>query len=863
MSEVSSIPSGTQLGPYEIVGLLDSGGMGDVYRARDPRLARLVAIKLVRASAADAIRLQRFETEARAVGALDHPNILVVYDVGRHQGLPYLVSELLDGETLWQRLSEPAGVSPRKALDWATQIARGLAAAHAKGIVHRDLKPKNLFVTRDGRIKILDFGLAKLINPAADDQATMTAEGQTERGVVLGTVGYMAPEQVRGQPAGPAADIFALGIVIHEMLSGAAPFRRDTAVEVMTAILKDDPPVLTAAVPPAVDRLVRRCLEKRPEERFQSAHDLSLALEMLSDGSMSRTDVAVPMPASGLSRRQILAGGAGLGLLGMGVGAGALVWGRARTLTPPSFHRLTFRRGMIRTARFGPDHQTVVYGALWDGDVCRVYTVRQESPESAPVNLPAGMPLAVSSNGELAVALGAHLRGVMPYGTLARVPLAGGAPRELAEEVKYADWSPDGRELAVVRLVNGREQLEFPLGRVVAEPSTAGGGFSFPRVSPDGGRVACFELTSAGNLVGSVAVADRQGKRVISPQYFNCFGLAWKGDEVWFTAADERPLFRDAIHAITMDGATRVVARIPGNASLHDISRDGRLLIARTDDRGGVAALTPGATQERDLSWLDNPVLADISRDGQQILFSEFGVGGGPLGGTYLRRTDGSPAVHLGVGIARALSPDGRWVLSADASGPGSPSPYLDLIPTGPGQARRIQPPGVGFFTVRWLPDVRRVIVQAREMNGVARLYVLNLDDAALQPVTPQGVAVAGAWALSPDGASVAVATESAIDVYPVGGGSPRAVPGLTVRDRLVGWIESGFLVSGDPNPFALEKVILVDPVSGRRAAWKEFRPPDPAGIMNMGVLQVTPDGRSYAYWWFRAVSDLYLVKGL
>jgi dipeptidyl aminopeptidase/acylaminoacyl peptidase len=414
---------------------------------------------------------------------------------------------------------------------------------------------------------------------------------------------------------------------------------------------------------------------------------------------------------------------------------------------------------MIRTARFGPDYQTILYGALWDDDVCRVYTVRPESPESAPVSLPPGTPLAVSATGELAMALGTHSRGAMTYGTLARVPLAGGAPRELAEDVKYADWSPDGRDLAVVRRVNGRERLEFPLGTVVAEPSTPGGGFSFPRVSPDGKLVACFELTLAAGLVGRVIQADRGGgaKRVISPQYFNCFGLAWNGDEIWFTAADERPLFRDAIHAISKAGTARVVTRTPGNASLHDISPDGRLLMARTDDRGGIAALTPGETQERDLSWLDNPFPADLSRDGTRILFSEIGVGGGPQGSVYLRRTDGSPAVRLGDGGGRALSPDGQWALAGPAiTGPGEPSvPYLELLPTGPGQARRIQLPGIGFSNARWLPDGRSAIVRAQEPNGVPRLYVLRLDGAALEPVTPQGVTVAPSWALSPDGASL------------------------------------------------------------------------------------------------------------
>ena len=297
-----ALTSGTQLGPYEVVSALGAGGMGEVYRARDTRLGRDVALKVLTESFAhEPERLRRFEQEARAVAALNHPNILALYDIGSHDGRPYLVSELLEGQSLREILN--AGpVSSRKASDYAVQIASGLAAAHEKGIVHRDLKPENLFITKDGRVKILDFGLAKLAPPTdatGSDGLTVTSS-PTQAGVVMGTAGYMSPEQVLGEAIDNRTDIFAFGAVLYEMLSGRRAFHRATAPETMTAILKEDPPDWTAdsrIVSPALDRIVRRCLEKQPEQRFQSARDLAFAL-----GTLSGTDATAAVPATAALR---------------------------------------------------------------------------------------------------------------------------------------------------------------------------------------------------------------------------------------------------------------------------------------------------------------------------------------------------------------------------------------------------------------------------------------------------------------------------------------------------------------------------------------------------------------------------------
>jgi Tol biopolymer transport system component len=679
----------------------------------------------------------------------------------------------------------------------------------------------------------------------------------------MGTVAYMSPEQARGYAVDKRTDVWAFGCVLYEMLAGRPAFAGETASDTIAAVLgaNVDWTALPADVPASVLKLVSRCLERNPKSRLRDIGDARLHLDDEPSGVLPASDGGLAPragAATGMSRRRMLTGGAALGLLGAGFGGGALVAGRRDPVATASFQRLTFRRGMIRTARFGPDFQTILYGALWDGDVCRVYHVRPESPESSALALPPAMPLAVSSSGELALALGELLRGAMPYGTLARVPLAGGAPREMLENVKYADWSPDGRDLAIVRRVGDGDQLEFPVGTPIAKPVAPGGGFSFPRVSPRGDAVAAFELEGTSGLRGRLAIIDRSGtKRAVSARYANVFGLAWKGDEVWFTGASDLPLFRNAIHAMDASGAVRVVALVPGNASLHDIAPDGRVLIARTEDRGGLSVLVPGEMVERDLPWLDSPFIADISRDGRHILFTEMGVGGGPRSSIYLRATDGSPAVRLGDGQALALSPDGRWAIGL--TGP----PHLDLIPTGPGRASRLERPGLTLLHARWLPDGRRVVVRARAGENQPRLYMLDVEGSATRPVTPDGLAVAATgWWPSPDGEMVAVSTSRGPELFPIAGGPVRSVPGASGGWRVVGWIETGLLIS--ENPTAGGPVFRVDPATGQRNPWADIQPRDPSGIMTLSLtsLVVTPDGRSYGYFWHRATSELYLVKG-
>ena len=864
-----ALPSGYQLGPYEIDGLIGSGGMGRVYRARDPRLGRHVAIKTLPPSAvSDPDVARRFESEARTVGSLDHPNLLVIYDVGRVGDVPYLVSELLDGETLRERIRRQGALPERLVLNLAAQIVRGLDAAHARGVVHRDLKPENLFVTHDGRVKILDFGIAKRVHVPGANTAATAAETLTATGVIVGTVGYMAPEQLLGEPIDARADIFAFGVVVHEMLSGTAPFRRESAVATMSAIVSDDPPELSGPVSPVLAQIVRRCLGKSRDERFHSAHDLGIALELVgrTPGTGPVSGPQRQSAVGGLPRRTALAYGAvSVALVALGA-AGRAFLQRSRDIAP-SFRRLTFRRGLIRSARAGPDGQTILYGALWDNDRCRVHTARVDGPESRALDLPESNVLAVSRSGELALALGSHLHGVVTYGTLARVPMTGGAPRALIEDVKFADWSPDGSELAIIRRLDGRDRLEFPIGTALLQPKEGEHtGLGFVRVSPDGNRVAFVQYRTTTSLMGRVQIVDRAGRVTpVSDEYLNVHGLAWHGEEILFTAADDRPLYR-ALHAASLGGKVRTVTRMPGNTTLWDALPDGSLLMAQTDDRAVLVTRQSGDVTDRDLSWLDASWVADISRDGRLILFTETGQGGGAGAGAYLRGTDGSPAIRLATGSACALSPDSRWaVCTAPSMFAGARSPYLEIVPTGAGESRRIDGNGLGFTGAHWLPDGDHLVVSGGEEGSRERLFRLDLRDGTREPITPANVN-ASTWAVSPDGSTVAVEGAEGIDLHGVTGrrSAPRSLARMTGTEWPIGWVNDGLLIMRRSDAIAPEGAVwLVNVATGEQRLWANILPQDRAGVMVLVSFRVTPDGRSRAYTWHRALSDLYLAEGL
>jgi len=855
-----TLSAGTKLGPYEILAPIGAGGMGEVYRAKDPRLGREVAVKVLPASfSQDADRLKRFEQEARAAGVLNHPNITAVHDIGSANGSPYIVTELLEGETLRARLST-GSIPVRKAIDYAVQMAKGLAAAHEKGIVHRDLKPENLFLTRDGRVKILDFGLAKLKSETVESGETdMQTISGTQPGVVLGTMGYMSPEQVRGKPADKRSDLFSFGSILYEMLAGQKAFRGDTAADTITAILTKEPPDLSQTnkdVHPGVDRIVRHCLEKNPEERFESARDVAFDLEALSGLSSPRAAHEAPS-ISTRTRRVPLVVGVAVALAGMA--ATYFLGKRAGYVHPPSFRQLTFRRGSIGTVRFAPDGQTILYSASWDGKPIEVFVSRLDSPESRSFGLPLAEVLSVSPSGEMAVSLNRHTS--IPFtrtGTLARIGMTGGgAPKEVLEDVQFASWAPDGSNLAVVRQQGGKVRLEYPIGHALYETA---GWISHPRVS-SGGEVAFIDHPVQGDDSGVVTLVDHSGKvRAISGLFESAMGLVWSpdGSEVWFTGAlvgNER-----ALCAATRGGNVRVMAQGTGGLTIEDTTKSGKVLVVQEKGRQGISGLVPGAPKERDFSWLDWSLIRDITPDGQNLLFDESGEGGGPGGSVYVRKADGSPAVRLGPGLAFGISPDGRTVLAIAGT---STARRVVLYPIGAGEPKPLPPTDVRIEQASWLPDGRRILFSGNEANHGSRLWMQGLDDTKPKAISPEGYRMF-ARSISPDGKFVAsIGPDRRFYLYPLEGGEPTPINGLVRGDVPSGFSQDGrslfVRVRGD----VPERFSKLDLASGKKEVWKELMPLDPAGIVLISPVWATPDEKYYVYSFQRVLADLYVVEGL
>ncbi len=846
-----------RLGQYVVGAPLGAGGMGEVYRARDAKLNRDVAIKVLPAHlAGDPAALARFEREAQAVAALSHSNILALHDFGSDGGVAYAVTELLEGETLRQRM-QSGQLPPRKAIEFGVQIVRGIAAAHQKGIIHRDLKPENIFITRDSQVKVLDFGLAKTVDAPAEPGETQLAPA-TQPGMVMGTVGYMSPEQVRGIAVDHRTDIFSVGAVLYEMLTGQRAFKGDSHVETMTAILKEDPPEFTemaVGVPASLDRIVRRCLEKQPEERFHSAHDLGIALETVSGASTSNTAAHAVQAGFRKSRRL---SPALVAIAVAAVGLAAFMTGRLFGTTgaaAPEFERLTFRRGPIFTAKLAPDGNTIVYSASFDGPK-QLFSTRQGSPESLTLPFTRADVVSISSLGELGIV--SNRRAITAYsqvGTLARAPLSGGALRAIAEDVQDADWLPDGSSLVVSRYVEGQYRLEFPLGTVVYK---TGGWISHPRVSPDGATVAFLDHPILGDDRGGVAVVDKAGSvRNLPGEYDSTQGLAWSssGTEIWFTGAEKGSA--RALFAVTPAGQRRTVLRTPGNLLLGDIRKDGSVLLSHDTGRRGIIGLAPGATKERDFSWLDWSQPLALSDDGTTLLISEQGDGGGTGYSVYLRKLDGTPAVRLGSGDAEALSPDGNSVLALRMN----PAPaQIMMLPTGAGDARPVTNDAITHNDVRFMPGGKGMIFVGFEPGRQPRTFVQDLVGGAPKPVTPEGIT---SLLPSPDGVLVIAQRK----LFPVAGGDPKEIPGLEAADRIVRWTPDGkalFVRRAVASGGASVQVLRLDLATGKRTLVRTIDPlPEAAGMGGVGQLLLSGDASAYVYGYGVTMSDLYLVKGL
>jgi eukaryotic-like serine/threonine-protein kinase len=854
---------GTKLGPYEILAPLGAGGMGEVYRARDTRLGREVALKVLPESfSRDADRLRRFEQEARAVAALNHPNILAIHDIGEEGGSPFIVSELLEGNSLRTEL-ENGALSARKASDYAAQIAQGLAAAHDKGIIHRDLKPENIFLTREGRVKILDFGLAKLAPNARgvkgesgqSDGLTMTSS-PTEAGMVMGTAGYMAPEQVRGSTIDSRTDIFAFGAVLYEMISGQRAFRRDTAAETMTAILKDDPPELSEMahpVSPGLERIVRRCLEKQPEQRFQSAKDLAFALEALT-GTTSKT--AANAAIAGDARRPrwplFVAVAAALGLV---LGAASAWYLRPAATPPPTFTRVSFQRGEVIRGRFSPDAKTVLYSAKFGGGAPDTYSIREDYPASTPAGLGGALLLAISRQGQMAVVMRPTYFAHYEWGgTLATSPLGGSAPRELLENVVDADWSPDGNELSVIDhsgdVANGKWRLQYPIGKVLLEGE---GWMSDMRVSPDGKQVALFRHPPNPDDRGDLVLVDRSGQlRTLSSGWESLEGLAWapSGKEIWFSAAVSGEQW--CIHAVTLSGKQRTVYCGTAPTRILDIAASGRALVSTEEARGTMSMVEHGSNQERDLSWLSYSYGPHLSADGSEILFTDLSEQSGNDYSVYVRKSDGSPAVRLtGGGYGSDITSDGKWAMVIL---PDDPAQRIHVVPVGAGQARVLHWDGIQPRWAEWFPDGHRILMGASQ-SGAEAVYLTDADGSTPKQLSP-GTAPPGA--VAPDANSFISRQNGVFAVRSLSDGSSKPIAGIQTAEFPIRWADQNHVFVQATTATGLN-IYKVDTESGQRELWQTITPKDATGLRPMVTpTAITSDGRWMAFGCRTQLGQLY-----
>jgi len=697
-----NITKGTTLGPYEMVAHIGAGGMGEVWRARDKRIGRDVAIKVLPEFSAGDERVRRFEQEARAAGALNHPGLVTIFDVGKLDSAPYIVMELLEGKTLRDTLGDvmPVALPLKKAIDYAIQTASALAVAHEKGIIHRDLKPENIFITTDGRVKILDFGLAKLA-PEATAERDQTISRLTSAGMVVGTPGYMSPEQVRAKPLDHRTDIFALGSVIYEMLSGRRAFDRDSAVETMTAILNDEPEplaALSAKVTPALDAIVRHCMEKNPRERFQSARDLAFQLRLLPDFQNSVTDNFRMPPAQEPRRMPYRAGLVALSLLALAGGGFAIYRSRGEVRPLPiTFQQLTFGDGWTTYPALSPDGKTIAYVSSQsgnrdiyvqrvDGRVATNITADSPADDTEPAFSPDGSQIAFRSERD--------------GGGIFVMGVTGESPRRLTNFGYSPAWSPDGKRIAVsTQTVALRPQTHPHPGELYVLDAQTGASKPLlrtadklendamqPSWSPDGKRIAYWGVsTQTGRRDIWTIEPDAPQPLKTIVRVTNDAALHW--DPAW--SPDGKYLYYGSdrngtlnLWRVPMDEASGTPAGAPqpitlpaavsgdftvaqGTLAYGTVARTYRLLafpLDRTSGRLGTPRVVFGGSQEF-LDFDSSPDQRNIAftTGGQEDLFVTN------VEGTRVRQLTDDPARDRGV----AWSADGRTLYTySDRNGP-------------------------------------------------------------------------------------------------------------------------------------------------------------------------------------------------
>ena len=703
-------------------------------------------------------------------------------------------------------------------------------------------------------MKILDFGLARrVVTGTGSGSRLATATVGTEAGVVMGTVAYMSPEQARGDAVDFRSDQFSFGAMLYEMATGKRAFARETAPEILTAILRTDPePIssLNPKIPVPFRWVVERCLAKDADGRYASTRDLGREIRSVRDHLSDLVTSGEAAPARrGAPLGVILA----VGTLVLGALAGVL-GGRMLWKTPtssPRFRQVTFNQAGITGGLFGPDPQTILYTAQLpspkkDGSLSfEILETRIGSPEPRALGLKGAVLESVSRTGELAILL--HPSEKEGGGTLARVPITGGVPREILENVWGASWTPDGQSLAVVHRVGGVRRLEFPIGTVLVDKNRD----AAVRVSPDGKLVANWGFPQ-------VSVVDRRGSNRDIPGFEANAMWAWSGDgrEIWgFNNTGDQT---DVI-AAAPGGPVRKVISWPGGYSLMDIAPDGRLLMMRWTTAWLMFARVPGQSEDRDLTAFDRCVPADLSDDGRTLLFTALGAVGGSGGAVYIRGTDGAPAKRLGEGHALALSPDGSFVL---ARVEGSPNRLL-LVPTGPGQPKEMGNAGLdGYYAAGFYPDGMKIWFNASEPGHRNRCFLQPMDGGEARPLTPEGLPGRG---IRPGEAQMLVRDLVSGDalLFDLRGGATHAIPGLAKGDAPSRWSTDGSALFVRAAGLPVE-VFRIDVGTGKRIALTRLGVPLATTVSDIDVKALASgDGRTWVYGYRRWLSDLVVVEGL
>ena len=867
------LSAGTTFGPYKIVAPLGRGGMGEVYRARDGRLGRDVALKVLREEdAEDPELLTRFEREARAASSLNHPNIVVVYEAGtasvpgHDSPVHYLAMELIDGEPISASLAgEPMPL--RRFLDLATQLADGIARAHESGIVHRDLKPSNVFVTSEGRVKILDFGLATLRLHAGDDTQSPTAAGRlTSPGMAIGTLGYMSPEQARGEVPAPASDQFSLGCIFYEMLTGLPAFSRSSAAETFSAILRDDPrPVdeLNPSVPQPLRWILERCLAKVPRDRYASTRDLARDLQTIRDHSTTTGFRAASAAREKPRRRSPGIAAAAIAIAAVGA-AGILLLDRFRAPRQPEFRRLTFREGTVTRALFAPNG-SILYAAAWEGNPVRQYLALPESTGIDRVlDSDAQFPLGYSEDGsQVLVLVGPSRLSTNESGTLAWWPSLGGRPRRILDNAGWADIARNGRFLAVVRDLGADRVLEIrsaegALQRTLFRTS---GAIWFARISPDAREVAFvhypFRLDSTGEI--QIAAVDGSGSKALTRRFEKCGGLDWsmKTGEIWFSASSQTAYGSGTLWTVSPSGKLRSRYVLPDFFTLQSVSGSGDRFLLTSQKEGVDLTVRRGAEEPHDLSWLGWTLIRDISPDGKMALFFD----GGPTektSGVWIRPLEGGDATRLGEGFPGKFSPDGRSVVAVTR--PLSGAPQLILIPVEAGGVRRLPSPGGNVSAPSFAGPTTLLFV--RSEKGLSEVWTMETDGSGARSL---GVAGCDMPIASPSGSSflcVQGERKRSLALYPIKGGPGRRLYELSNDEVFVyaRWSATGDRIFGVTRN---RRLLTLDSSTGTLVREEAIPLAGTTGPARLIAAALDAEATTRAYSVLRTSSDLYLASGI